>query len=131
MTTHKAFMASLPKKRRMAIRARAAELLAEEMTLQELRKALDRSQEATAKAVGLRQAADNAKKPSSISYGKMSGTSMASPYCAAAHILFRLVRPGYTGTEIVQCLVSSGVPNGDGVPMVRLTKALNACPARG
>ena len=57
MTTHKAFMASLPKKRRMAIRARAAELLAEEMTLQELRKALDRSQEATAKAVGLRQAA--------------------------------------------------------------------------
>jgi hypothetical protein len=52
MTTHKEFMASLPKKRRAAIQARAAEILAEEMTLQELRKALDRSQETTAEALG-------------------------------------------------------------------------------
>jgi transcriptional regulator with XRE-family HTH domain len=57
MTTHKEFMASLPKKRRAAIHARAAEILAEEMTLQELRKALDRSQETTAEALGLKQAA--------------------------------------------------------------------------
>ena len=64
-------------------------------------------------------------------YGKMSGTSMASPYCAAAHVLFRLVRPGYTGGEIMNCFVRSGVPNNDGVPMLRLTKALEACPARG
>lgn len=46
MTTHKEFMATLPKKRRKAIQARAAELLAEEMTLQELRRARDRSQQA-------------------------------------------------------------------------------------
>ena len=43
MTTHREFMASLPKKRRAAIQARAVEILAEEMTLQELRNALDRS----------------------------------------------------------------------------------------
>lgn len=57
MTTHKEFMASLPKKRRAAIQVRAAEILAEEMTLQELRKARDHSQETTAEALGLKQAA--------------------------------------------------------------------------
>ena len=57
MTTHKEFMASLPKKRRAVIRARAVELLAEEMPLQELRKARDHSQETTAEALGLKQAA--------------------------------------------------------------------------
>ncbi len=57
MTTHKEFMATLPKKRRKAIQARAAELLAEEMTLQELRRARDRSQQSTADALGLKQAA--------------------------------------------------------------------------
>jgi len=56
MTTHKEFMASLPKNRRKAIAARAAEIMAEEMTLRELRRALDRSQEATAEALGLKQA---------------------------------------------------------------------------
>ena len=57
MTTHKEFMATLPKKRRKTIHARAAELLAEEMMLQELRRARDRSQQSTADALGLKQAA--------------------------------------------------------------------------
>lgn len=57
MTTHNDFMGSLPKKRRKEIEARAAEILAEEMTLQELRKARDRSQETTAETLGLKQAA--------------------------------------------------------------------------
>jgi transcriptional regulator with XRE-family HTH domain len=57
MTTHKEFMASLPTKRRKVIQDRAEEILVEEMTLQELRKALDRSQENTAEALGLKQAA--------------------------------------------------------------------------
>ena len=57
MTTHKEFMDSLPKKRRKTIHARAAEILAEEMTLQELRRARDRSQQSTAEALGLKQAA--------------------------------------------------------------------------
>lgn len=57
MRTHDELMKSLPKKRRHAIEARAAEIMAEEMTLQELRRALDRSQEATAEVLGLKQAA--------------------------------------------------------------------------
>jgi transcriptional regulator with XRE-family HTH domain len=57
MTTHEEFMASLPKKRLKAIEERTAEILAEEMTLQQLRKARDRSQETTAEALGLKQAA--------------------------------------------------------------------------
>ncbi len=57
MRTHDEFMASLPKKRREAIKTRAAQILAEEMTLQELRKARDRSQETTAESLGLKQAA--------------------------------------------------------------------------
>ena len=57
MTTHKEFMDSLPKKRRKIIEVRAAEILAEEMTLQELRKALDQSQVTTAEVLGLKQAA--------------------------------------------------------------------------
>ena len=57
MKTHRDYMATLPKKRRKAIEARAAQILAEEMTLQELRRARDRSQEVTAEALGLKQAA--------------------------------------------------------------------------
>jgi len=57
MTTHNEFMNSLPKKRRKAIESRAADILAEEMTLQELRRALEQSQEATAEVLGLKQAA--------------------------------------------------------------------------
>ena len=57
MTTHNEFMDSLPKKRRKAIETRAAAILAEEMTLQELRKAFDQSQETTAEVLGLKQTA--------------------------------------------------------------------------
>jgi subtilisin family serine protease len=72
--------------------------------------------------------ADN--QPSNSSYGKMSGTSMASPYCASAHVLFRLVNPRYSGVEAFKCMKASGVPDDTGLPMVKLTKALDACPAR-
>ena len=71
---------------------------------------------------------DEADQPSSSAYGKMSGTSMASPYCSAAHILFRLVRPGYTGVEAVECMLASNAKTDDGTPMLRLTQALAACP---
>ena len=43
MTTHKEFMDTMPKKRRKTIEERAAEILAEEKTWQEIRNALDRS----------------------------------------------------------------------------------------
>ena len=57
MMTHKKCMDSLPKKRRKAIEERAASILAEEMTLQEPRRALEQSQETTAESLGLKQAA--------------------------------------------------------------------------
>ncbi|MDO9416324.1 S8 family peptidase [Pararhizobium sp.] len=73
---------------------------------------------------------DQNDQPSNSSYGKMSGTSMASPYCASSHVLFRLVRPGYTGVEAFKCMAASGVPDNTGLPMLKLTKALDACPPR-
>lgn len=63
-------------------------------------------------------------------YGMMSGTSMASPYCAAGQLLFRLVRPGYSGIETVNCLLQSSALSSSGAPMLRLKTALDACPAR-
>lgn len=69
---------------------------------------------------------------SGSSYGELSGTSMASPYCAAGHLLFRLVRPGYSGIEAVGCLRhSSHQSRSSGTPMLRLTDALDACPPKG
>lgn len=67
--------------------------------------------------------------PSNSVYGTMSGTSMASPYCAAGHVLFQLVRAeGYNAVEAVQCMLASNEATNDGVPMLKLTQALSACP---
>jgi DNA-binding XRE family transcriptional regulator len=48
-------LARLPQERRAKVDARAAELIAEEMTLRELRRALDRTQMALAKQLGVKQ----------------------------------------------------------------------------
>jgi subtilisin family serine protease len=64
------------------------------------------------------------------SYGKMSGTSMASPYCASAFGLLSLVRPGYSNSELVDCLLASTVKSDTGAPIPRLTQALARCPRR-
>ncbi|MBY5363573.1 S8 family serine peptidase [Rhizobium leguminosarum] len=73
---------------------------------------------------------DGQSNPSNSSYGKMSGTSMASPYCASAHVLFHLIRPEYTGVEAVKCMISSGVTGDAAAPMLKLTKALAKCPPK-
>jgi hypothetical protein len=73
---------------------------------------------------------DDTGQPSSSSYGKMSGTSMASPYCASAHVLLSLVRPGYTGNELVACMKGSSAITDDGTPMLKLGEATVSCPAR-
>jgi subtilisin family serine protease len=73
---------------------------------------------------------DSGGNPSSSSYGKMSGTSMASPYCASAHALLSLVRPGYSGSEITDCLLASTEKSDTGAPIPKLTQALAKCPAR-
>jgi DNA-binding XRE family transcriptional regulator len=53
----KDFIRKLPQKERKAIAKRSAELIAEEVTLQELRKALHCSQEKVAAQLGVNQAA--------------------------------------------------------------------------
>lgn len=63
-------------------------------------------------------------------YGTMSGTSMASPYCASALVLLSLVRPGYTGVELVDCMVASSDKTDAGTPMVKLTQAISKCPPK-
>jgi transcriptional regulator with XRE-family HTH domain len=52
----KDYLATLPEARREAIRARAKELIAEELSLAELRKDLEQSQVELAKKMGVRQA---------------------------------------------------------------------------
>ena len=51
------YIKKLPKKRRDKIKTRSAELIAEESTLQELRKAMHCSQEKVAEELGVNQAA--------------------------------------------------------------------------
>jgi subtilisin family serine protease len=67
---------------------------------------------------------------SDAAYGTMSGTSMASPYCAAGHSLLTLVRPSYSSVELVECMTQSNDVSSSGTPMLKLTQALNACPDR-
>lgn len=55
MTTHDEYMKRLSPARRAKIKARAKELIAEEMTLRELRKARELSQETLAEVLGWRQ----------------------------------------------------------------------------
>ena len=50
------YMAKLPKKRQQTIKKRAAELIAEEITLRQLREAQERSQEELAKKLHINQA---------------------------------------------------------------------------
>ncbi len=69
-------------------------------------------------------------EPSDNNYAYISGTSMASPYCAGAHALFALVRPKYTHQEIIECLKASGESNSSGTPMVKLEVSLEVCPKR-
>jgi subtilisin family serine protease len=71
---------------------------------------------------------DGNKQQSSSAYGEMSGTSMASPYCAAGLVLFRLVRPNYSGEAALACLYNSSAKSTSGVPMLSLQDAVNACP---
>lgn len=55
MTTHDDYMKKLSPERRKKIEARAKELMAEEMTLRELRKAREYSQITLAEILGMRQ----------------------------------------------------------------------------
>jgi subtilisin family serine protease len=71
---------------------------------------------------------DSKSELSNIAYGEMSGTSMASPYCAAGLMLFRLVRRDYDGEHALDCLLKSKSKTDFGIPMLKLKDALDACP---
>ena len=68
---------------------------------------------------------------SESAYCTKSGTSMAAPHCTAGHLLFRLVRRGYSAVEAADCLrLSSLDSSSTGTPMLRLTRAVAACPKK-
>lgn len=69
-------------------------------------------------------------QPAESAYGEMSGTSMAAPHCAAGYQLLRLVRPKYSGTELMACMLRSSERSTSGAPMLRLSQAAAACPPR-
>lgn len=74
---------------------------------------------------------DEAKQPSQTAYAIMSGTSMASPYCAGGLVLLSMVRPDYQISELIECARSSGRSTGNfSAPALDLASALEACPAR-
>ena len=55
MKTLNDMIGGLPEAERLAIEARAAELISEEMTLRDMRKALEMTQETVAEALGIKQ----------------------------------------------------------------------------
>lgn len=70
---------------------------------------------------------DSKKQVSKLSYGEMSGTSMASPYCASGLMLLRLVRQDLDGERALDCILKTKAKTDAGVPMLRLKDALDAC----
>lgn len=60
-------------------------------------------------------------------YGKMSGTSMASPYCAAAYALMYTAFPQKEPSEIIECMTSSRTATDIGTPRLKLSQAVAAC----
>lgn len=61
------------------------------------------------------------------SYGKMSGTSMASPYCAAGYALLKNVLVNKSSTEIIDCMKSSSTLSDSGTPRLSLPDAIDNC----
>lgn len=60
-------------------------------------------------------------------YGKMSGTSMASPYCAAGLALVRVMRPELSLRQALDCLVSSPDRTSRNVPVMNLEYSIKQC----
>jgi subtilisin family serine protease len=71
---------------------------------------------------------DTQNQQSKNAYGEMSGTSMASPYCAAGLMLFRLVRRDLDGEKALNCILKSKSKTDSGVPTLKLKDAVDACP---
>ncbi|MBG6173078.1 hypothetical protein IWQ55_001350 [Labrenzia sp. EL_208] len=71
--------------------------------------------------------ATNGGKPSKRSYGIMSGTSMAAPYCTGGLVLLATLLPTLGIEEILECLRQVGPVSSAGTPMMRLADAHDHC----
>ena len=60
-------------------------------------------------------------------YGKMSGTSMASPYCAAGLALVRVMRPELSLRQALDCLVSAPERTSRNVPIMNVEYSIRQC----
>jgi subtilisin family serine protease len=60
-------------------------------------------------------------------YGKMSGTSMASPYCAAGLALVRALRADLSLRDAIGCVTSSPDLTKEGVPRLNLEYSIRKC----
>lgn len=69
---------------------------------------------------------DDGVTSTSRTYATMSGTSMASPYCASAAVLLKLVTDA-TPAEIVDCMTTTGPASSSGAPRLKLDSAREAC----
>lgn len=63
-------------------------------------------------------------------YTKLDGTSQAAPYCTGAFAMISVLRPKYESSEIIKCMINSGVPSSNGTPRANVRRALEECPAR-
>lgn len=73
-------------------------------------------------------ALNDAGQRSANSYGLMSGTSMASPLCAASFELLRQLRPRYTIDQTLDCMLNSPRHSSDGTPIFDMASATALCP---
>lgn len=64
---------------------------------------------------------------SNNAYGRLSGTSMASPYVTGALTLLRAATPQKTLQEHVACLLGSSTQSSSGTAMLDLTGAIALC----
>ena len=71
---------------------------------------------------------DQTGAPSQHSYGPETGTSMATPMCAAGFLLLKKLRPAYDNAGLLRCIQASPATPGGGAPMLRLADALRQCP---
>lgn len=69
---------------------------------------------------------DDASANTARTYASMSGTSMASPYCASAAVLLKLVTEA-TPVEIINCMLSTATASDTGAPRLKLNAAYQAC----
>ena len=65
--------------------------------------------------------------PSTSAYGLMSGTSMASPFCAGGIALLSSLFTDRPVAELITCLKASRARNSIGTPMMRLQEAYSTC----